>query len=254
MIYDTKIFLMRMNTKMSDMFMHSILVVEDELDIQNLMCLHLSQEGYHVESAQTGKQAYNMLSERSYQLIILDWMIPEINGLELLKWLKKDNVHHKNIPVLFVTAKANPEDIVQGLEAGADDYITKPFDFSVFKARVNNLIRRLKLMSTLTEPGKTQNLKFQLGDLVVDTGAHKVFMEGQEIIVTLSEFRLLETLLRNQGKALSRQQMISFIQGEDVNVTGRTVDTHISILRKKLGKYGKFIETVRGIGYRIGFI
>ena len=254
MIYDTKIFLMRMNTKMSDMFMHSILVVEDELDIQNLMCLHLSQGGYHVESAQTGKQAYNMLFERSYHLIILDWMIPEINGLELLKWLRKDNIQHKNIPVLFVTAKTDPEDIVQGLDAGADDYITKPFDFSVFKARVNNLIRRVKLMSKLTETGKIQNLKFQLQDLIVDTSAHKVFIDGQETVLTLSEFRLLETLLRNQGKALSRKQMISFIQGEDVNVTGRTVDTHISILRKKLGRYGKFIETVRGIGYRIGFI
>ena len=245
---------MRMGIKMSDMFMHSILVVEDEMDIQNLMCLHLSREGYHVESSQTGKQAYNMLSDRSYHLVILDWMIPEISGLELLKWMRSDNSDHKKTPVLFVTAKSDPEDIVHGLEAGADDYITKPFDFSVFTARVNNLIRRLKFINTLKDSGKTKDFKFQLGALVVDTSAHKVFIEGNEIILTFSEFRLLETLLRNQGKALSRQQMISFIQGEDINVTGRTVDTHISILRKKMGKYGKFIETVRGVGYRIGFV
>lgn len=239
---------------MNGVLLHSILVVEDELDIQNLMCLHLSREGYHVDSVQTGKEAYNMLSNHSYQLVILDWMIPDINGLELLKWMRNTSDSYKNTPVLFVTAKSDPEDIVQGLETGADDYLSKPFDFSVFKARVNNLIRRLKFIDTLKESGKGQDLTFKLGDLVIDTGAHKVFIAGNEIILTFSEFRLLEILLRNQGKALSRKQMISFIQGEDINVTGRTVDTHISILRKKIGQYGKFIETVRGIGYRIGFI
>lgn len=239
---------------MSETFLYSILVVEDELDIQNLMCLHLSREGYHVNSAQNGKEAYNMLSEHSYQLIILDWMIPDISGLELLKWMRNTSSNCKNTLVLFVTAKSDPEDIVRGLEMGADDYITKPFDFSVFKARVKNLIRRLGFIDTLNKSEKSQALKYQLGDLVVDTSAHKVFIEGEEIVLTFSEFRLLETLLKNQGKALSRQQMISFIQGENINVTGRTVDTHISILRKKLGQYGKFIETVRGIGYRIGFI
>ncbi len=239
---------------MNGVLLHSILVVEDELDIQNLMCLHLSREGYHVESVQTGKEAYNMLSNHSYQLVILDWMIPDISGLELLRWMRNTSTSYKNTPVLFVTAKSDPEDIVQGLENGADDYLTKPFDFSVFKARVNNLIRRLKFMDTLEESDKGKDLKFKLGDLVVDTSAHKVFIENNEVVLTFSEFRLLEILLRNQGKALSRKQMISFIQGEDINVTGRTVDTHISILRKKIGKYGKFIETVRGIGYRIGFI
>ena len=239
---------------MNGVLLHPILVVEDELDIQNLMCLHLSREGYHVDLAQTGKQAYNMLSDHFYKLVILDWMIPEISGLELLKWMRKTSATYKDTPVLFVTAKSDPADIVQGLEAGADDYLTKPFDFSVFKARVKNLIRRYRFIDTLTDSENIQNLKFHLGDLIVDTNAHKVFITGNEIILTFSEFRLLETLLRNQGKALSRKQMISFIQGEDINVTGRTVDTHISILRKKLGKYGKFIETVRGIGYRIGFI
>ncbi len=239
------------NNKLSS---YPTLIVEDELDIQNLMCLHLSRAGYQVESAGTGRQAYDMLSRKSYQLVVLDWMIPEISGLELLKWMRSADSPHKNTPVLFVTAKSDPEDIVQGLSAGADDYLTKPFDFSVFKARVNNLIKRLKFMSALTKSEKSQDAKIKLQDLVVDTEAHKVFIEGREVTLTFSEFRLLETLLRNQGKALSRKQMISFIQGEDINVTGRTVDTHISILRKKIGKYGRFIETVRGIGYRIGFI
>ncbi len=239
---------------MKDTLLHSILVVEDEIDIQNLICLHLSREGYQVDSAENGKQAYNKLLNHSYQLVILDWMIPGINGLELLKWMKTPSSAYKNTPVLFVTAKSDPEDIVLGLEAGADDYITKPFDFSVFKARVKNLIKRLSFMNTLTKLENHQDFKFHLGDLTLDTTAHKAFLAGKELILTLSEFRLLEVLLRNQGKALSRKQMINFIQGEEINVTGRTVDTHISILRKKIGQYGKLIETVRGIGYRIGFI
>lgn len=239
---------------MKDTLLHSILVVEDEIDIQNLMCLHLSREGYHVDSVEDGKQAYNKLSNHSYQLVILDWMIPGINGLELLKWMKTSSSAYKNTPVLFVTAKSDPKDIVLGLEAGADDYITKPFDFSVFKARVRNLIKRLSFMSALTKSESHQDFKLHLGELILDTTAHKAFLEGKELVLTFSEFRLLEVLLRNQGKALSRKQMINFIQGEDINVTGRTVDTHISILRKKIGQYGKCIETVRGIGYRIGFI
>lgn len=245
---------MKWKVKMNDVLLQSILIVEDELDIQNLMCMHLSREGYHVESAQTGKEAYNMLSDHSYQMVILDWMIPEISGLEILKWMRRSGSSYEKTPVLFVTAKSDPENIVQGLEMGADDYLTKPFDFSVFKARVKNLIRRVKLMDTLKDSEKNESLNFKLGDLVVDTSAHKVFISGEEVVLTFSEFRLLETLLRNQGKALSRKQMISFIQGEDISVTGRTIDTHISILRKKIGPYGKFIQTVRGIGYRIGFI
>ena len=242
----------RRSRKMNDKLLHSILVVEDEEDIQNLMCLHLSREGYQVDFARTGKSAYNMLSDRSYHLIILDWMIPDISGLDLLKWMREPSSPYKNTPVLFVTAKSHPDDIVLGLETGADDYITKPFDFSVFKARVKNLMKRLDFMSTLTKSESPANL--QLGDLTLDTNARRVFIKGNEVILTFSEFCLLEILLRNQGKALSRKQMISFIQGEDVNVTSRTIDTHIFLLRKKLGECGKFIETVRGIGYRMGFV
>ena len=227
-----------------------ILVVEDEEDILNLMSLHLSRAGYRIDKAQTGKEAYNKLSEKSYLLVILDWMIPEISGLKLLQWIR--TTKHKDTPVLFVTAKSDPEDIVKGLSLGADDYITKPFDFAVFKARVRNLIKRTELAGTLV--GRDKPNKLCLRDLTVDILAHKVFIKNKELILTLSEFRLLEILLAHQGRALSRQQLISFIQGEEINVTGRTVDTHISILRKKLKEYGKFIETVRGVGYRIGFV
>ena len=226
-----------------------ILVVEDEEDILNLMCLHLSREGWRIAKAQTGKEAYNKLSKNHYLLVILDWMLPEISGLELLQWMRA--TQHANTPILFVTAKSDPEDIVEGLSKGADDYITKPFDFSVFKARVQNLIKRQELTGALKSAKKS---RLHLRDLTVDLLAHKVFIKKKQIVLTLSEFRLLEILLAHQGKALSRKQMISFIQGEEINVTGRTIDTHISILRKKLKEYGKFIETVRGIGYRMGFV
>ncbi len=230
-----------------------VLVVEDEEDIQNLMCLHLQREGYWVDSAQTGKQAYSKLSDNMYQLIILDWMIPGINGLDLLRWIRGPDHPHRNTPVLFATAKFHPADIVTALEAGADDYITKPFDFLVFKARVKNLIRRLKMVRILSDNDKTKNTLLKLGELKLNTESHQVFIKNKEIELTFSEFRLLEVLLKNQGKVLSRKQMVGFIQGTDINVTGRTVDTHISILRKKIKEYGPFIETVRGVGYRISF-
>ncbi len=237
---------------MSDKAPYSVLVVEDEEDILKLMCLHLSREGYQVDSAQGGKEAYQMISSRAYQLIILDWMIPEISGLELLKWIRKFNRSYKEVPILFVTAKSAPEDIVRCLEMGADDYITKPFDFDVFKARVKNLLKRIQFVDSFVR--MSQGPYLRLGALTLDTGAHKVSINQKEVSLTFSEFRLLESLLSNQGKVLSRKQMIHFIQGEDVSVVGRTVDTHMSILRKKLGEYGQFIETVRGVGYRIGFI
>ena len=175
-----------------------ILVVEDEEDILNLMSLHLSREGYRIAKAKTGKIAYNKLAQNYYLLVILDWMLPEISGLELLQWMRQTK--HKNTPVLFVTAKSDPEDIVEGLSKGADDYITKPFDFTVFKARVHNLVKRTELTNTLK---KTTNNVLCLRDLTVDISAHKVFIKKKEVTLTLSEFRLLEILLAHQGKALS---------------------------------------------------
>ena len=230
-----------------------VLVVEDEEDIQNLMCLHLQREGFWVDSVGTGKQAYSKLADNKYQLVILDWMLPGINGLDLLRWMRGEQHPHKETPVLFVTAKFHPADIVIALEAGADDYITKPFDFSVFKARVKNLIKRLQSRQPLQQKKEQLNSLLKMGYLSLNTESHKVFIKDQEVVLTFSEFRILEVLLKNQGKVLSRKQLISFIQGEDINVTGRTIDTHISILRKKIKGYGAFIETVRGVGYRVGF-
>ena len=228
-----------------------ILIVEDEQDIRQLMCLHLNRKGHHTEEAVNGSKAYEMLEQSSFDLIILDWMLPGMSGLELLSWIRNKPHPLRITPILFVTAKSEPENIVKALQTGADDYLVKPFDLRVLMARVSSLLRRHELK--YLEKTDSQS-KLTIGDLTLDREAHKVFIHNQEVILTLSEFLLLETLLKNQGKVLSRQQLASYILGEETNVTSRTIDTHTSILRKKIGDYGKLIETVRGVGYRIGYL
>ena len=224
----------------------SILLVEDEYDIRQLMSLHLKRKGYQVEEAVDGVSAHSILEKKTYDLLILDWMLPGMNGFDLLTVVRKKPRPEGAVPILFVTAKTEPEHIVSALEGGADDYIVKPFDVLVFLARVASLLRRRETASS------EDHLK--IGDMVLDRTAYKVFIKGEEVSLTLSEFLLLKALLKNQGKVLSRQKLASYIQGEDTNVTSRTIDTHTSVLRKKIGEYGKMIETVRGVGYRIGYI
>lgn len=228
-----------------------ILIVEDENDIRQLMCLHLNRKGYNIHEAVNGSKAYEMLEQNSFDLIILDWMLPGMSGLELLSWIRKKPLPLGSTPILFVTAKSEPENIVKALQTGADDYLIKPFDLRVLMARVSSLLRRHEIQSLEKSDSQSQ---LTIGDLTLDREAHKVFIQKQEVALTLSEFLLLETLLKNQGKVLSRQQLASNIQGEETNVTSRTIDTHTSILRKKIGNYGKLIETVRGVGYRIGYL
>ncbi len=228
-----------------------ILVVEDEQDIRQLMCLHLKRKGCEVHTAVNGSEAHEILKQNSFDLIILDWMLPGMSGLELLSWIRNQPLPLKITPILFVTAKSEPENIVKALQTGADDYLVKPFDLRVLMARVSSLLRRHEIQHLEKSNAPSQ---LTIGNLTLDREAHKVFLQNQEISLTLSEFLLLETLLKNQGKVLSRQQLASHIQGEETNVTSRTIDTHTSILRKKIGDYGKLIETVRGVGYRIGYL
>ena len=230
-----------------------ILVVEDERDIRQLMSLHLHRNNYIAQSAEDGTQAYNLLEREAFDLVILDWMLPGMNGIELLQWIRGKNKENQDVPVLFVTAKSEPENIVKALEMGSDDYIVKPFDLRVLMARVQSLLRRREMQS-LFELQSNSSAPLKIGGLTLDRNAHKVFIQDQEVPLTLSEFLLLEALLKHQGKVLSRQQLINAVQGESTNVTGRTIDTHTSVLRKKMGRYGRLIETVRGVGYRIGCI
>ena len=227
-----------------------ILIVEDEQDIRDLMHFHLSKQNMEVDVAEDGKIAYDKLLKSKYDLIIMDWMVPEVSGLDLVSWIrKKEHIQYKT-PVLMVTAKSDPDSIVLGLETGADDYMVKPFDFNVLRARVKNLLERSQFIQKDQEKHKSPRL-LSMGELTLNKDSHEVKIGEKGVDLTYSEFRMLEMLIFNQGRVLSRRQITSFIQGEDVIVAGRTIDTHISSLRKKLGPYGDKIETIRGVGYRI---
>ena len=229
-----------------------ILIVEDEKDIRELISFSISSDNIEVEEAEDGRVAYDKLLVTKYDLIIMDWMIPEMNGLDLISWMKNPSHIQYKTPILMVTAKSDPSNIVLGLETGADDYIVKPFNFDILKARVQNLLKRQNFLKS-NEKNKKDMAVFKFGDLVLDKVSHQAKIEDEKIDLTFSEFKILEILLSNRGKVLSRKQIINFIQGQDVVVTGRAIDTHLSSLRKKLGKYGDKINTVRGVGYRVSY-
>lgn len=235
---------------MNNMKQAKVLIVEDERDIRELMSFHLSKQNIEIDIAKDGKEAYNKLLKEKYDLIMMDWMIPNVSGLDLISWMRKPGHIQHTTPVLMVTAKSAPENIVLGLETGADDYMIKPFDFNVLRARAQNLLKRAEFIEKTQSKDYDSSL-LSMGDLVLNKVSHEVLLKGQALDLTFSEFKMLEMLISHQGRVLSRRQMTSFIQGEDVIAAGRTIDTHISSLRKKLNSYGDMIETVRGVGYRI---
>lgn len=228
-----------------------ILVIEDELEIRKLIVLHLKREGFEVEETGDGEQGRALLMRSQFDLVVLDWMLPSLSGLEITRWMRKRE-QLAATPILFVTAKAEPEHVATGLDAGADDYLSKPFDTLVLMARVNALLRRQEWLRGQTSTGAPAE-RLVMGELVLDRNTYDVSLAQQKLELTRSEFRLLECLLENQGKVCSRESLIEQIQGEGVNVVGRTVDTHIFGLRKKLGDYADYIETIRGVGYRVRF-
>ncbi|MCB0407624.1 MAG: response regulator transcription factor [Bdellovibrionales bacterium] len=230
-----------------------ILVVEDEAEIKQLIVLHLKREGYEVDEVSGGEGAVRLLSEKEYQLVLLDWMLPGMSGLEITRWMRSKEKLQKT-PVLMVTAKVEPENIAAGLDAGADDYLPKPFDTLVLMARVNALVRRSQWLKTQNEPNTQSSRILTIGVLTLKPDEYEIHLEESKMDLTKSEYKLLETLMHNQGKVLSRERLINEIQGSDVNVVGRTVDTHVFGLRKKLGAYGDLIETIRGIGYRVKYL
>ena len=231
-----------------------ILVVEDEIEIRKLIALHLKREGFAVDEVGDGEDAKLKLEQSRYDVIVLDWMLPSLSGPELTRALRQ-GAPVVDTPILFVTARAEPEDIAGGLDAGADDYLTKPFDPKVLLARVNALMRRREWLNRVAErPGAGEPSRLTVGDLTLDTTTYAVSLAGQPLELTRSEFRLLESLMLHQGKVLSREALIGEIQGEGVNVVGRTVDTHVFGLRKKLGAMADMIETIRGVGYRVRYL
>jgi two-component system phosphate regulon response regulator PhoB len=230
----------------------SVLVVEDQPEIQQLISLHLRRQGLHVHEFDDGESARQFLAETSSStdLVVMDWMLPGLSGIELTRWMRTQP-RLASVPILFVTAKAEPEHIANGLDAGADDYLPKPFDTLVLTARVKALLRR-KLW--LEQPSQSPHDELRVGELVMNRSTHECSLSGQLMDLTRSEFRLLQSLMEHQGRVLSRENLIDEIQGEGVNVVGRTVDTHVFGLRKKLGSQADMIETIRGVGYRVRYL
>lgn len=223
------------------MLSESILVIEDEEDLLELISYNLIRAGYQVSGETSGEEGLLKARLLAPNLVILDLMLPEISGLEICKSLKADPATQL-IPIIIVSAKGEPEDIVQGLEQGAEDYLTKPFVPKVLLARVQSVLRRQKINGT--------QATIQVHDITINPGRYEVFLRGSALELTLSEFRLLHFLASHRGWVYTRNQIVDAVRGEGYSVTERSVDVQIVGLRKKLGDSGSFIETVRGIGYR----
>ncbi len=220
----------------------TVLVVDDEEDIRELVTLNLDREGYRVLICETGEQALALAKVKAPDLIVLDLMLPGIDGLEVCKRLKANSTLQQ-IPVVMLTAKGEESDIVAGLELGADDYVTKPFSGKVLVARVRRLLRKA------AETADDKTLVRGHG-LVIDPARREVTLNGKLISLTLTEFNILHTLSRRPGLVFTRYQIVDAIHGDDYLVTDRAIDVQIVALRRKLGSSGKLIETVRGVGYR----
>lgn len=220
-----------------------IYCVEDERNIRELIVYTLETSGYKARGFGNGADFFQQLALEKPKLILLDIMLPGEDGLEILRKLKTSS-NTREIPVIMVTAKGAEYDKVLGLDSGADDYISKPFGMMEFIARVKALLRR-------TQP-KMGNTKLFVGNLEMDIEKHMVSAAGTEVTLTLKEFQLLRYLLENQGIVLSRDQLLEHIWGYDFDGETRTIDVHIRTLRQKLGTCGELVETVRGVGYRIG--
>lgn len=227
-----------------------ILIVEDEKDISDILSIQLRNNGHDVKVISDGSEALEFIQNQTEEtdLFVLDRMLPGTSGLEICKFLRMFK-KTKEQPILMLTAMTRPEDIVDGLDAGADDYVTKPFDTNILMARIRSLLRR---METLKKHETEKDLGvYNVNQLKVDTNQCKAWIDERELDLTLSEYKLLVAFLKQPGKVLTRNQLVDFIQDGPVHVTDRTIDTHIFGLRKKLKEYSKLIETIRGIGYRV---
>lgn len=220
-----------------------ILIVEDEEDVMELIRYNLAKEGFNCDSAHNGQEALKKAQATLPDLLLLDLMLPEVDGLEVCKRLKS-SPQTEHIPIVMVTAKSDEADIITGLELGADDYITKPFSPKVLVARVRAVLRR----KTTEIPEKSTVIRIH--DIQIDPGRHKVLVKDKAVELTSSEFGLLHFLAARPGWVFTRYQIVDAIHGTDYPVTDRSIDVQVVGLRKKLGPAGKYIETVRGIGYR----
>jgi len=221
----------------------SVLVVEDDKDILELIKYNLQKEQYKVTGASDGEKAMDAIHSQTFDLIVLDLMLPGMDGLEICKILKAD-AQLSRIPIIIVSAKGEESDIVLGLELGADDYMVKPFSPRVLIARVRSVLRRR------TEEKIPREQDIKISDFSIHPGKREVRISDKVMELTFTEFELLYYLARHPGWVFTRYQIVNAIKGDDYPVTDRSVDVQIAGLRKKLGTYGNLIETIRGVGYR----
>jgi len=223
-----------------------VLVVEDEKNISQLIQIHLEKEGLAVEACFDGESALQSIKKERPDLICLDILLPGISGLQLCQYLKA-NEAYKDIPILIVSALGEEDDVVKGLDLGADDYVAKPFSPKIFRARVNSVLRR----SMLKESKSTEALDtVELGPIRVDRRKHQVFIDGEERGLTATEFAILSLMIESPGVVYTRSQIVNSIRGDNHAITDRSVDFQMVGLRRKMEPHGNFVEAVRGVGYR----
>ncbi len=222
----------------------NILVAEDEDSLATLLNYNLEKEGYAVAVAADGEEALMMVDEKLPDLVLLDWMLPKVSGIEVCRRLRA-RTETRNIPIIMLTARGEETDRIRGLDTGADDYIVKPFSMSELSARIRAVLRRLR-------PGLAED-RVRIGDLVIDRVAHRVKRGGKEIHLGPTEFRLLDYLMQHPGRVFSREQLLDAVWGSDVYVEARTVDVHVGRLRKALNRDTEVdpIRTVRSAGYSL---
>ena len=217
----------------------NILVVEDEEKIREIIKTYAVKEQYQIFEAGSGKEAYELLEEREYQMILLDVMLPDTDGWTILRKIRKE----KKIPVIMLTARAEEDDKLLGFDLGADDYVTKPFSAKELMARIKTVLKRNHIVTL----GETVNI----GELSINTSFHQVQVQGEDVELTPLEYKLLMYLVDNRNIALNRDQILNGVWGYDYFGDERTVDTHVKRLRQKIGDEGGRIKTIRGIGYRM---
>ncbi|GDY19106.1 DNA-binding response regulator [Verrucomicrobiota bacterium] len=231
-----------MDSKKSPIVKQKILIVDDEPDVVELVAFNLKAAGFVVISAEDGRAALQRAKDSRPDLIVLDVMLPELDGLEVCKLLRRDSATAA-VPIIMLTAKAEEVDRVLGLELGADDYLTKPFSPRELVLRVKGLLRR----GAATEPRLDS---IHIGELHIDQPKHQVTISGKPVELTATEFKLLTTLAERRGRVQSRETLLRDVWGYESLIDTRTVDTHMRRLRDKIGKAARFLDTVRGVGYR----
>ncbi len=222
-----------------------ILVVEDEDALSTLLQYNLEKDGYEVDLASDGEEALTLVAERLPDLVILDWMLPKISGIEVCRRLRQ-RTETRNVPIIMLTARGEETDRIRGLDTGADDYVIKPFAMTELSARIRAVLRRIR-------PGLSED-RVHRGDLIIDRVAHRVRRSGEEIHLGPTEFRLLDHFMQHPGRVFSREQLLDAVWGREVYVEARTVDVHVGRLRKALNRNDSDLDpirTVRSAGYSL---